>query len=97
MLRAKKTDATVEALGHSHGGTATKVHAVVDVFRNPLLFILTPGQLGDNRTGRTIGYMLQARSVIGDKGFDSDRFIAYIEALEAKAVIPPKEERDDPA
>ena len=32
-------------------------------------------------------------AVIGDKGFDSDRFIAYIEALEAEAVIPSKKNR----
>lgn len=32
-------------------------------------------------------------AVIRDKGFDSDAFIAYIEALEAKAVIPPKKNR----
>lgn len=32
-------------------------------------------------------------AVIGDKGFDSDAFIAYIEVLEAKAVLPPKKNR----
>ena len=33
---------------------------------------------------------LKPGAVIGDKGFDSDGFIGYIEALEAKAVIPSK-------
>ena len=32
-------------------------------------------------------------AVIGDKGFDSDGFIAYIEALDAEAVIPSKKNR----
>ena len=32
-------------------------------------------------------------AVIGDKGFDSDGFIAYIETLEAEAIIPSKKKR----
>jgi transposase len=31
--------------------------------------------------------------VIGDKGYDSDEFVATIEAGGAKAVIPPRENR----
>lgn len=43
------------------------------------------------RQNRLLGFKPEA--VIGDKGFDSDGLIAYIEALEAEAVIPSKNNR----
>ncbi len=43
--------------------------------------------------GLIIGY--NSEYVIGDKGYDSDAFIAVIEANGAIAVIPPKSHRVD--
>jgi len=60
---------------------------------NPLRFILTPGQRADITQAEALVVGFSPEAVIGDKGFDSDDFIAYIEALEAKAVIPPKKNR----
>ena len=35
------------------------------------------------------------RAMIGNKDFDSDEFITYIEILEAQAVIPSKKEPNE--
>ena len=35
----------------------------------------------------------EAKAVLGDKGYDSDGFVASLEAREIAAVIPPKENR----
>lgn len=94
----QKTNATAEALGCSRGGllqraSSTKVHAAVDALGNPLRFILTPGQRADITQAEPLIMGFKPGAVIGDKGFDSDRFIACIEALEAEAVIPSKKNR----
>jgi transposase len=93
VLPAKKTNATAEALGRSRGGFTTKVHAAVDALGNPLRFILTSGQRADITQAEPLVTGFKPQAVIGDKGFDSDAFIAYIEALEAEAVIPSKKNR----
>jgi len=93
VLLAKKTDATAEALGRSRGGFTTKVHAAVDALGNPLRFILTQGQQADITQAEALVTGFKPGAVIGDKGFDSDAFIAYIEALEAEAIIPSKKNR----
>jgi putative transposase len=69
------------------------VHAAVDALGNPLRFILTPGQRADVSQAEALLTGFKPGAVIGDKGFDSDDFIAHIEALEAKVVIPPKKNR----
>jgi len=69
------------------------VHAAVDALGNPLRFILTPGQRADVTQAEALLTGFKPEAVIADKGFDSDDFIAYIEALDAKAVIPPKKNR----
>ncbi len=53
------------------------------------------GPMGRHHPGRGAGYEIQAGgghpgAVIGEKGFGSDDFIAYIEALEAEVSPPPK-------
>ena len=67
---------------------------------------LTPGQAGDapqaeplleavRGAAAGVGSIenLRLGAVLGDKGYDSDALIAYIEALEAEAVIPSKRNR----
>jgi hypothetical protein len=54
--------------------------------------------MGRHHPDRAAGYEIQDRgghsgAVIGEKGFGSDDFIAYIEALEAEVVTPPKKNR----
>lgn len=69
---------------------STKVHAVVDGLGNPLRVLLTPG----NRN--VICYAQQllelfdlwGKYVIADKGYDSDRFVHWLEERGAIDVIP---------
>ena len=69
------------------------MHAAVDALGNPLRFILTPGQRADITQAEALVTGFNPEAVIGDKGFDSDGFIAYIETLEAEAIIPSKKKR----
>ena len=82
-----------QSLGRSRGGFSTKIHALVDGLGNPLKIILTPGQKSDIGQAKPLlsGYELQ--QVIGDKGYDSDDLVNYIEENGGIAVIPPRSNR----
>lgn len=60
---------------------------------NPLGFTLTAGQRADITQAEALVKPHKVEAVIADKGYDSDAFVAYIEAREAEAVIPPKRNR----
>jgi transposase len=95
----KKSDAETEALGRSRGGFSTKIHAAVDALGNPLGFILTPGQAGDCPQAEALlcPYDAEAiKAVLADKGYDSRELVAYIESLEAQAVIPSRSNSKEP-
>jgi len=80
-------------MGKSRGGLSTKVHAAVDALGNPVRFILTAGQHSEIKQAEALITGLPTQYVIADKGYDSDEFIATIEANQATAVIPPKSNR----
>jgi len=92
MARQKKQQ-DQEAMGKSRGGLSTKVHAAVDALGNPVRFILTAGQHSEIKQAEALITGLPTQYVIADKGYDSDEFIATIEANQATAVIPPKSNR----
>lgn len=50
---------------------------------NPLGFVLTPGQRADITQAEALVEPHQVEAVIADKGYDSDAFVAYVEAREA--------------
>lgn len=56
-------------------------------------FILTPGQEHDVTQGPALIADSDAEKIIADKGYDSDAFIANIEAQHAEPVIPPRSNR----
>ena len=98
--RSKKSTAEDEALGRSRGGFSTKLHAAVDALGNPLGFTLTPGQCADITQAEALVEPLlvagtEVEAVIADKGYDSDAFVAYVEAREAEAVIPSRRNRKE--
>ncbi|MGH8497376.1 MAG: IS5 family transposase [Methylococcales bacterium] len=84
-----------EALGRSRGGFSTQVHAVTDALGNPLDFVLTGGQESDIGQAETLLALTPegAEALAGDKAYDSDRFIAAIEARGMEAVIPARSNR----
>ena len=69
------------------------MHAACDALGNPRRFVLTPGQRAEITQGEALLGEDQPGAVLGDKGYDSDAFIAVIEALEAEAVIPSRRGR----
>lgn len=87
---AEGSSAEAEALGRSRGGFSTKLHVACDGLGKPVTIILTPGQDHDVTQGPALIAGSDAKKIIADKGYDSDAFVAAIEARNAEAVIPPR-------
>ena len=87
-----------EALGRSCGGFGTKIHAVTDAPGNPLDFILTGGQASDIGQAEALLQLTPegAQALAADKGYDSDKFVAALEARGMEAIIPPRVNRISP-
>ena len=82
-----------QALGRSRGGLTTKIHACVEGLGQLARFTLTGGQVADITQAQTLIEQTQPGAVLADKAYDADALLAYIEAKDAKAVIPPKTNR----
>jgi transposase len=87
-----------EALGRSRGGFSTKIHVITDALGNPLDLILTGGQESDIGQAQALLELTPegAKALGADKGYDSDKFVAAIEARGMEAVIPPRANRTNP-
>ena len=94
--RKKNGGQSSEALGRSHGGFTTKLHASVSDAFLPLRFILTAGARHDIKPapGLIAGYTYA--SVIADAAYDSDAFRAEIVSQGGIAVIRPRKNRVEP-
>ncbi len=90
---AEGSSSEAEALGRSRGGFSTKIHVACDGLGKPVKIILTPGQDHDITQGPALIAGCDATKIIADKGYDSDAFIADIEARAAEPVIPPRGNR----
>jgi len=75
---------------------STEVHVAVDALGNPVRLIVTAGQVADVTQGEALIAGLDAEHVIADKGYDSNKLVAAIEAAGAEAVIPPRSNRKEP-
>src|SRR5262249_20021876 len=78
------------ALRRSRGGFSTKLHVLVNGLGLPVELKLTPGQSADITEAEALLEGHEFEAAIGDKGFDSKKFIDYIENRGAQAVIPPR-------
>ena len=87
----KKGGQKEAALGRSRGGFSSKLTLCYSDEGVALRFILTAGQCHDVREGIKLIAGFSSAYVIGDKGYDSDAFIAAIAAR--GAVIPPRKNR----
>lgn len=83
----------LEALGRSRGGFTTKVHAVVSERGRLLRYRLTGGQVNDITQANRLVRGLYGRAVVGDRAYDSDAFLASVEAQGLAAVIPSRVHR----
>jgi transposase len=77
-----------ENLGRSCGGFSTKIHALVDALGNPVKFVLSPGNESDITHAEELTKNLENTAVLGDKGYDSKKFVAFLEAKNCAAIIP---------
>lgn len=93
--RAKKNERDQEAVGKSRGGLTTKIHAAVDSLGNPVRLLLTAGQASEYGQANALIEDFGAEHVLADKGYDSDDFVQKITDMGAKAVIPPRKNRND--
>ena len=68
----------------------TKVHAVTDGLGNPLRFLLSSGNCNDICMAQTLlePFDLRGRLILADKGYDSDKFVRWIEERGGIVVIP---------
>lgn len=65
----------------------------VDALGNPLRWYLTGGEVHDITQGPALVAGFDADQIIADKGYDSNAFIAQLEAIGAQVVIPPRKTR----
>ncbi|ABM39999.1 IS5 family transposase [Polaromonas naphthalenivorans] len=71
---ARKTSRP-QVIGITRGGLNTKIHAVCDALGNPLRFVLTPGQRHDSKPVPELLEGLQAKALLADKAYDSDKMV----------------------
>jgi transposase len=97
MLRVDKKGGSVDlddvfCAGKSRGGLTTKIHACVNEQGLPVHLEFTPGQRNDIVVAEEL-VTGKPEEVVADKAYDSDKFIATLEADGIEAVIPPKSNR----
>jgi transposase len=87
-----------QALGRSRGGFGIKIHASVCEGGRLLSVTLTGAECGDVTQAQTLlsSAGVSGIAVIGDKAYDSDRFVRAIEQRGARAVIPSRKGRRCP-
>lgn len=87
-----------KAVGRTKGGLNTKIHAIVDGLRNPVAFLLSPGN--DNDSIHAIELMdmtdISSSNILGDKAYGTKEILAYIHGHGATVVIPPKSNTKEP-
>ena len=68
----------------------TKVHAVTDGLRNPLRFLFSSGNRHDICMAQALlePFDLRDRLILVDKGYDSDKFVRWVEERGGSVVIP---------
>jgi transposase len=78
--------------------SAPKFTRSPDAPGNPLDFILTGGQVSDIGQAEALLQLTPegAQALAADKGYDSDQFVAALEARGMEAIIPPRVNRISP-
>jgi len=87
-----------QALGRSRGGFGTKIHASVSEGGRLLSVSFTGAECSDVTQAETLlcSVVISGKAVIGDKGYDSDRFVEAIKQRGGRGVIPSRKGRRRP-
>jgi transposase len=75
----------------------SKLHVVCDDAGKPLAMLLSEGQMSDHKGARLmLGALPRARTLIADRGYDSNWFRAALQAKGVEPCIPPIRSRKQP-
>ena len=77
-------------------GLNTKIYALCDALGNPLRFVLTPGQRHDSQPVAELPGGLQAKALLADKAYDSDKIVQSAQAQRMHVIIPCRVNRKKP-
>ena len=84
-------------IGATRGGLNSKLRAVRDDRDRPLVMLLSEGQMSDYRAAAMmIGAVPRAKVMLGDRGYDADRFRAALADRKITTRIPSKVNRTAP-
>jgi transposase len=85
-----------EALGRSRGGFTTKLHALVTERGRLVRYVLTGGERNDVTQARSLVDSREGVSVVGDRAYDCDAFVAHVKSLGMHVVVPSRKTRRRP-
>ena len=66
-----------------------------DALGNPVRFVLTPGQDADISHAKTLVGEYRPKAFLGDKGYDADHFVEWLEERTIEPVIPSRRSRTE--
>jgi transposase len=64
-----------------------------DALGNPIQFVLTPGQDADISHAQRLVGEYRPKAFLGDKGYDADHFVEFLNQNDIEPVIPPRRSR----
>ncbi len=76
-----------QAIGRSHGGLTTKIHALVDALGNPVDLMLTPGQAHDLACAEPLLEEADPEAQIGNKAYDADPLLDTFDQRESTVAL----------
>ena len=86
---AKQSKKASEALARSRGGWSSKIHCALNGQGLPTDFYLSGGEVHDSQYGPLLLHSQQAKYVLGDRAYASEKLLDQIASIGAEAVIPP--------
>ena len=74
-------------------GLNTKIHLAVDANGMPVRVLITKGTRADCKEAIHLIEGISAENLLADRGYDTNKIIAYATSVGMKVVIPPKKNR----
>lgn len=86
-----------QGIGKSRGGFTSKIHAATDENGKAMCIFITGGNIYDSTQAEKLLHdtIHEGVYVLGDKAFDSEQILKYIEKNRAITVIPPRKNRKE--
>ena len=84
-----------QAIGLTKGGWNTKLHAAVDRKGRPWALLLTGGHVADVSQATEVLAELDPKTVVADKGYDSDPLRRWLAERGVTSCIPPRSNRQN--